>query len=82
MPAFHTVVYYAAYLDAFRLGEVASEFGTETSEGFSAPPLDSNPDAWQEAQLWGYEDGKWADEFTEPRSQHCVLMHLDNEFCI
>lgn len=75
-------VYYEAYKRGFLAGEVDRELNNPEGNGLTSYYGDpeTNLDAWEEAQRWGYQDGLDGD--MEPRSEHCVIMHLDNEFCI
>jgi len=72
--------YYAAYQNGFRAGEVDAELGSCEGSHFDSPPEGVNPDAYHEAQMWGYNDGREAN--SESRSAWSILAYLDNEYCI
>lgn len=76
-----TSVYYDAYKAGYRAGEVDAELDNPEGNGLTSygAAADINLDAWEEAQRWGYAD---ALDGRDPRTERCVEMHLDNEFCI
>lgn len=73
--------YYEAYKAGYRAGEVAKECFADEGDGLTSPAFtpDINPDAWWDAQHWGYED---ALNGADMKSEAAVDMWLDSNYSI
>lgn len=74
-------LYYMGYREGYRAGEVDAELGGDSRLHELDAPADfsGNAEAYREAMLWGYRNGK---EGLDPHEECTVVMHLDNDFNI